>query len=86
MGTGSIYIVGAGPGPRVLGAAHRYLSVDDMRARGEVPNLAKEFLQAWSYKLAHPASQSRTLKVDRGMVFRSTIPAAWILDTTTLVE
>lgn len=74
------------PGPRALDAAHPYFGINDMQAKGEVPNLAKEFLQAWSYKLAHPAFQSRTLKIDCGMVFHSTILAAWIVDTTTLVD
>ena len=74
------------PGARALEAAHPYLGVDDMRGRGEVPNLVKEFLQAWSYKLAHPTFQSRTLKIDCGMVFPSILPAAWIVDTTTFLE
>jgi hypothetical protein len=74
------------PGPLALDAAHPHFGVDDMRVRGEVPNLVKEFLQAWSYKLAYPAFQSRTLEIDCGMVFRSTIPAAWIVDFATFVE
>jgi hypothetical protein len=74
------------PGPLALDAAHPHFGVDDMRIRGEVPNLVKEFLQAWSYKLAYPAFQSRTLEIDCGMVFRSTIPAAWIVDFATFVE
>jgi hypothetical protein len=74
------------PGPRALDAAHPHFGVDDMRTRGEVPNLVREFLEAWSYKLAHPAFRSRTLKVDCGMVFRSTIPAAWIVGIATVVE
>lgn len=74
------------PGPRTLDAAHPHFGVDDMRIRGEVPNLVREFLEAWSYKLAHPAFQSRTLEVDCGMVFRSTIPATWIVGIATVFE
>lgn len=74
------------PGPHALAAAHPHFGVDDMRMRGEVPNMVKEFLEVWSYKLAHPAFQSRTLKVDCGMVFHSTIPATWILEIATFVE
>lgn len=74
------------PGSRALDAAHPYFGVDQMRDREEVPNLVKEFLEAWSYRLAYPGFQSRTLKVDCGMVFHSTIPACWIVDIDTLIE
>lgn len=74
------------PGPRALDAAHPHFCVDDMRTGGRVPNMVREFLEAWSYKLAHPAFQSRTLKADCGMVFRSTIRIAWLAGVATLVE
>jgi hypothetical protein len=66
------------PGERALEATHRYSSVEEMQARGEIPNLAREFLNVWSYRLAHPEFQSRTLKIDCGLVFRSSVPAGWI--------
>jgi hypothetical protein len=74
------------PGPLALNAAHLYFSIDDIRNRGDVPNLVNEFLEAWSYRLAHPGFQSRTLKTDCGMIFRSTVPAAWIRGLNTLAE
>jgi hypothetical protein len=67
------------PGDSALDAAHPYFTVEDVRASGEVPNLVNEFLKAWSYRLAHPRFQPRTLCVDCGMVFRCAVPAAWIV-------
>lgn len=74
------------PGPLALSAAHPYFSINDIRNRGDVPNLVNEFLEAWSYRLAHLGFQSRTLKTDCGVVFHSTVPAAWIRGLDTLAE
>jgi hypothetical protein len=71
------------PGDLALDAAHPIFSVDDIRLRGDVPNLVNEFLESWSYRLAYPNFQSRTLKVDCGMVFYQTVPAAWIVEIET---
>lgn len=59
------------PGTIALDKAHPYFTIDDIRAQGELPNIASEFLEAWSYRLAHPTFQSKTLGVDCGMVFQS---------------
>jgi hypothetical protein len=72
------------PGDAALGAAHPYISIDSMRARGDVPNLIDEFLKAWSYRLAYPEFQSCSLEVDCGMVFRMTVPSGWIVNIDTL--
>jgi hypothetical protein len=74
------------PGAVALKAAHPHFGVDVRRARGDVPNLVDEFLKAWSYRLVHSGFQSRSLKVDCGMVFRSTVPCAWILNIETLPD
>lgn len=74
------------PGAFALDAVHPYCSINDLRARGDVPNLIDEFLRAWSYRLAHQYFQSRTLRVDCGMVFCSAVPAAWIIDIDTLSD
>lgn len=66
------------PGPHALDAANP--NIDDMRARCEVPNLVGEILRAWSYRLARPGFQSRTLKIDCGMIFYTTVSADWIVD------
>jgi hypothetical protein len=72
------------PGDLALDAAHPSFTVDDLRDRGEVLNLVKEVLKSWVYRLVCPSFQSKTLKVDCGMVFRQDIPAAWITDINTL--
>jgi hypothetical protein len=74
------------PGAFALDAAHPYFSIEDVQASGDVPNLAKEFLESWSYRLAHPGFQSRTLKVDCGMIFHQSIPADWIISIDTIPE
>ena len=72
------------PGNFALTAAHPIFSIDDIRSNGEVPNLVKEFIKSWSFRLAYPMFQSRTLKVDCGMVFRETIPSTWITGIETI--
>ena len=71
-------------GQRALAAAHPHFSIDDPRGRGDLPNLARELLRAWSYGLAHPDFDYGTLHVDCGLVFSSTVPSAWIVDIETL--
>ena len=72
------------PGDRALAAANPYVSVDDPLRQGEAPNLAREFLQAWSYGLADPDFDYCTPPVDCGLIFSSTVPPAWIVDIDTL--
>ena len=67
------------PGALALEAAHPIFTLDDLRARGDVPNIVRQFLEAWSYRLAHPGFQPGTLKVDCGIRFRTTVPATWIV-------
>jgi hypothetical protein len=66
-------------GDRALRACHRYLTIDDLRSRGDVPNLVNEFLKAWSYRLAHPGFDPRTLEIDCGFVFKELVPPSWIM-------
>lgn len=65
------------PGAEALAAAHAYFSIADMRARGDVPNLVREFLSAWSFWLT-----GRKFKYlpDCGMVFYAVLPAEWLID------
>jgi hypothetical protein len=74
------------PGHVALDSAHPSFKTEDLRKRGDIPNLVKEFLNAWSYRLAHPTFQAGTLKVDCGMVFYSTVPSDWIMRVETLPE
>jgi hypothetical protein len=66
------------PGDQALVAAHRYFTVDDMRQSGEIPNIVREILQAFSFKIAHPDFQSRSLHQDCGLVFNRVVPPEWI--------
>lgn len=66
------------PGEAAIAAAHPYFTVDDIRAKGDVPNMIDEFLKAWCFRLARPSFESRTLKFDCGMVFESAVPPDWI--------
>ena len=50
------------PGELALDATNRFFTVDERLSRGEVPNLVREFLTAWSYGLAHPDFDCATLK------------------------
>ena len=72
------------PGSKGLDAANTYFSIDHLRVRGDVPNLVAEFLTSWSYRLAYPGFQCRTLQVDCGMIFKSIVPASWIVSVDTL--
>ena len=72
------------PGDDALNAVNRYFTVDERLARGEVPGLVDELLKAWSYGLAHPDFDCGTLQVDCGLIFRSTVPPAWIVGIDTV--
>ena len=74
------------PGNAALDAAHPYFDIEDIRARSAVPNLVSDFLKAWSYRLAYPDFQARTLKIDSGMVFRSVVPSDWLLRIETVAD
>jgi len=74
------------PGNTALDAAHWYpcLTMDELRARGDPPNIVREFLQSWAFRLSWADFECRTLKVDCGMVFRAPIPPEWIVEIETL--
>jgi hypothetical protein len=72
------------PGALALKAAHPYLTIEELLAREEVPNLARSFLEAWSYRLSDRQFQCRSSKVDVGMIFYQAVPAAWITRIETL--
>lgn len=72
------------PGACALAAAHPHFRIEDLRDRGDVPNIVSQFLMVWSYRLAHPGFQTRELRTDCGMVFSSAVPAAWIENVETL--
>jgi hypothetical protein len=51
----------------------------------DLPNLVRQLLQVWSYRLAHPDYLSKCWKLDCGMVFDTPLPASWI-DNITFVD
>ena len=67
------------PGAVALKAAHPFCDITCMRDRGDVPNIVEEFLRAWSYSLAHPDFRSSSLRVDRGLLFRRSVRAEWLI-------
>ncbi len=67
------------PGKDALAAAHPYFTMEDRRRNGEVPNIANEFLEAYSFRLSRPGFQSRKLRLDCGMMFREAVPPQWIV-------
>lgn len=72
------------PGNVALDAAHPFFGIDDIRARGDTPNLVSEFITSWSFRLAHPGFQSQRLKIDCGLIFYQVVPADWIVSIDTI--
>lgn len=72
------------PGDVALRTAHPFFDIEHLRANGDMPNVVHQFIDAWSFRLAHPEFQSRTLEVDCGFFFRSPVPADWIVKIETL--
>lgn len=72
------------PGKAALDSAHLHFTIDQMRDDGNVPNLVEQFLNSWSYRVAHPLFDPRVQRVDCGMVFHKTIPATWIRGVETV--
>lgn len=66
------------PGEDALAGAHPNWSVDDVLRMGELPNLVREFLGGWAFRLANPSFQTRTQQVDCGIRFAEAIPVTWI--------
>jgi len=69
------------PGRLALQPDHILKSI---RANGNTPDMARHFLEAWSYRLAKPRFQSRKMMVDCGIVFNKVVPADWILKVQVL--
>jgi hypothetical protein len=74
------------PGSVALGAAHPFFDVYQVRSSGEVPNIVSQLLMFWAHRLAHPNFQRGSFVVDSCMMFRSLVPADWIVDIETLSE
>ncbi len=68
------------PGAIALETAHPFIKLEDMLDKGDLPNIVREILKAWSYRLVSPDFSPRTLRIDCGMIFFGPLPANWILD------
>lgn len=64
------------PGAIALAAAHPIFSIQDLLRHGDLPNVVREFLYVWSYRLFQPTYAASRLCVDCGLCFRSKIPGA----------
>lgn len=74
------------PGEAAIKAAHPFFSVEMMRERGELPNLVREFITSWAWKIWKPEFQPATQRVDRGLMFRAVVPASWMISATRLTD
>ena len=72
------------PGPNALATTHPFFSVVEMRSKGELPNLVRQFVQTWAFRHARPGYQTRTMELDCGLFFRTNVPADWIVAIDTL--
>jgi hypothetical protein len=59
-------------------ALRPFFAIEHMGARVEMSNIILAFLDAWCFRLAHPGYQSREIRLDCGMIFKSTVPVGWI--------
>jgi|GEM_PF-940195 len=66
------------PGVLALRAAHSIFSIEDVLAKGSTPNIVRELLTVWSYRLAYPAYLASKFKPDCGLRFDEVVPSAWI--------
>lgn len=71
-------------GNTALNGAHPYLSIEDMIRRGDTPNIVREILEAWAYRLTTPTYQTGSRELDSGLVFFDSIAADKILSITTI--
>lgn len=65
-------------GEQALVGAHPHFSIDEIVQMGDLPNIVREFLEAWSYRLANPDYQTSTATTDCGIWFREAIPPGLI--------
>lgn len=66
------------PGHNALLGSHRYYTSEEMIRRGEVPNIVRQLLEAWSFRLANPTYEVSRQKFDCGIRFDESVPPLWI--------
>jgi hypothetical protein len=72
------------PGSIALKAANPYWTAEEILERGDVPQLAREFLEVWSYCLAHPTRKPEPLGISCDMALNHAVPPDWIISVDTL--
>ena len=72
------------PGDKALAAANPHFTVEDCLAWDRDVNLICEFLACWTFRWADPSFQSRSLRLDCGMHFKSKVPPHWITGIETI--
>lgn len=76
----SLVVKAALAGADALAAANPYFGPEDMIARGEIPNLVRQLLEAWSYRLAMPTYDAAKRRANLGFELRQPLPPASILE------
>lgn len=66
-------------GEQLIQGAHPHFSYSDVVGMGEVPGLARTFLDAWAYKAANPSFNIETLRTDCCVMERFATPRDRIL-------
>jgi len=65
-------------GEQALVGAHPHFSIEDLMRMGEVPNVVREFIEAWSYRLFDATYQPSTAQTDCGIWFRDALSPDFI--------
>ena len=71
-------------GEQLIQGAHPHFSYSDIVDMGEIPGLARTFLNAWAFKVANPSLDIEKLRTDCCMMERVTTPHERILDVEKL--
>lgn len=74
------------PGSDAFKGANHWLTVEDMIQRGDTPNMVREFLRAWAYRLYNPSYSTSDSRLDCGLIFLTPIDAECIIDLHTMSE
>ncbi|WP_141655855.1 hypothetical protein [Roseibaca calidilacus] len=67
-------------GEQLIQGAHPHFSYSDVMGMGEIPGLARTFLNAWAYKAANPSFDIEKLQTDCCMMERVATPPERILN------
>jgi hypothetical protein len=66
------------PGDMAVEGAHSHFGVEEMQHRGELPNIVRDFLQAWAFRQVDAGFQCSGLRVDCGLSFRQALAPQYI--------